>query len=65
MSRIKKAARLLAFICLIALAGIGIGISGGVPLPTIKNKRDSGKENIELLENQDENLDSQKDQIKA
>jgi len=65
MSRINKAARLLAFICLIVLAGIGIGISGGVPIPILKNKRDSEKENIELLENQGKKTDSQGCQIKG
>jgi len=50
MSRIKKAARLFAFICLIVLAGIGIGMSGGVPIPSIKNRKETEKENVELLE---------------
>lgn len=59
MSRIKQAARLLIFICLIVLAGIGIGLSGGVPIPSIKNRNNSEKENIELIENQDEESDSQ------
>lgn len=59
MSRIKKAARLLAFICLIVLAGIGIGLSGGVPLPASTSRRESEKEKIELIENQDEKADSQ------
>jgi len=65
MNRIKKIARLLAFICLIILAGIGIGISGGVPLPLSKNRRESEKENIELIENQDKKSDSQQGQIKG
>lgn len=53
MSRIKRAARLLLFICLIVLAGIGIGISGGVPIPRIKTRKDSEKEKIELIESQE------------
>lgn len=65
MNRIRKTARLLAFICLIILAGIGIGISGGVPLPLSKNRRGSEKENIELIENQDKKSDSQQGQIKG
>ena len=54
MNRIKKAAKVLTFVILIILAGIGVGISGGVPLPTIKSRRDNEKDNIELLEHQDE-----------
>lgn len=63
MSRIKQAARLLVFICLIVLAGIGIGLSGGVPIPIIKNRRDSEKENIELIESQKKVSDSQQDKL--
>ena len=59
MSRIKQAARLLVFISLIILAGLGIGLSGGVPIPTIKNRKDPEKENIELIENQDKESDSE------
>jgi len=59
MSRIKKAARLFAFICLIVLAGIGIGMSGGVPIPSIKNRKETEKENVELLEEQENDADSQ------
>lgn len=65
MSRIKKTARLFAFICLIVLAGIGIGISGGVPIPNLKKRRESEKENMELIENQDQKSDAQKSQIKG
>jgi len=65
MIKIKKAARLFAFICLIVLAGIGIGISGGVPLPVLKNRRDPVKENIELIEQQKNKSESQLDQIKG
>jgi len=63
MNRINKIFRLLAFICLIILAGIGIGMYGGVPLPVSKNRRKSEKENIELIENQDKNSDSQQGEI--
>jgi len=65
MTRIKKAAKLLALICLIVLAGIGIGISGGVPIPSIKNRRGSEKENIELIEQQHKNSDSEQSLIKG
>jgi len=62
MSRMKKAARLFAFICLIVLAGIGIGLSGGVPIPISNHRRDSEKEHIELIEDQDKTSDDQKSQ---
>ncbi len=58
MKKIKKALRVLAFICLLLLAGIGVGISGGVPIPLTKNRRDSEKENIELIESEDKKADS-------
>jgi len=60
MIRIKKAARLLAFACLLVLAGVGIGLSGGVPPPSLTIRRESEKENIELIEHQEKKLDSEK-----
>jgi len=63
MSRVMKAARLFAFICLIVLAGIGVGISGGVPLPTIKNRRESKKEDTELVQKKDNLSETKQDQI--
>lgn len=65
MKKIKKLARLFAFICLIVLASIGVGISGGVPIPFSKSRRETEKENIELLENQDEKSGGLQDQIKS
>ena len=41
MERIKKALRLFVLIILIVLASLGVGISGGVPIPTIKRKEDA------------------------
>lgn len=54
MNRVKKAARLLVFVCLILLAGLGVGLSGGVPIPFFKSRRDAKKEKTELIEHQDE-----------
>lgn len=65
MKKIKKAARLLAYACLIVLAGIGIGLSGGVPLPSLKIKRDPEKEKIELVEGQNQKADNKQSQIKG
>ena len=64
MKKIKQAIKLLVFICLIVLAGLGIGLSGGVPLPLTKNRKDSEKENIELTEDQGETSESKEVQIK-
>ncbi len=41
---------MLALIGLITLAVIGVGISGGVPLPTFKSRRNPEKEKTELIE---------------
>jgi len=65
MNRMKKALRVITFVCLIVLASVGVGLSGGVPLPTIKNRRDSEKENIELIENQEDKSNAQQGQIKG
>jgi len=40
MNKLKKLVKVLAFVCLILLAGIGIGISGGVPFTILKKRRD-------------------------
>ena len=65
MKKIKRIARLLVLICLIVLASIGVGISGGIPIPLSNNKRESEKENIELLENKEEVGASTQSQIKG
>lgn len=65
MKKIKKTLRLLAFIVLIVLAGLGIGISGGVPIPLSNHRKKSEKENIELMENQEESSTFQESQIKG
>lgn len=53
MSKVTQAARLFVFICLIVLAGLGIGLTGRLPINTIKNRKETQEENIELKENQD------------
>ncbi len=55
MEKIKKVIRAIVWICLIMLAGIGMGISGGVPIPFMKSRRDSEKEKIEEVMNEDQN----------
>ena len=61
MKKLKKAFKLFVFVCLIILAGLGVGLSGGVPVPFQKNRREHEKEMIELVE---ENEDQQVSEIK-
>jgi len=63
MKHFKSALRTILLICMLCLAGIGIGLSGGVPLPHLKNRRDFEKEKIELVE--DNENDSEQNEIKA
>lgn len=51
MNKILKGLRLMAFVFLIVLAGIGIGLSGGVPIPMTK-RRENKKDNIEQIDNE-------------
>jgi hypothetical protein len=60
MRKIKKVLRMVVLVCLIFLACIGIGISGGVPPAFTKNRRDSEKENIELMDTEEGKSDDQK-----
>ena len=47
--------KVFAFICLIILAGFGIGLSGGVPIPPANRKKDPVEVNDEQVEeNQEE-----------
>lgn len=64
MKKIKRVLRLLVLIGLIVLASIGIGISGGIPLPLSKNRRDTEKDPIELIDNQEENSVTHQGQLK-
>lgn len=65
MNRVKRAIHVLLFVCLILLASVGVGLSGGVPIPNLKNRRDPEKENIELVENQDDEIASRQDEVKG
>jgi len=65
MKKIKRLARLLVLICLIVLASIGIGMSGGIPLSSFKSREDSKKDNIELIEKEDMDSASRQSQIKG
>ncbi len=54
----EKALKLMILICLIVLAGVGIGISSGVPIPMTKNRRNSEKQNIELIDDESKTSDT-------
>jgi hypothetical protein len=47
-------AKIVGFVCLIILASIGVGISGGVPIPKIRNKKDNEKDKVELMEQKED-----------
>ena len=57
--------RKCVFIFLILLAGIGVGLSGGVPIPKTTSRKDNEKENIELIEKNDTESDSTQSEIKG
>jgi hypothetical protein len=50
MNNLKKGLRMLVFIILLLLAGIGIGLFGGVPAPSKSRRGDKIEVNKELKE---------------
>ncbi len=58
MKKAKRVFKFILFVLLICMACIGVGLSGGVPIPFNNAKRDPQKDKIELVEKEDENLDS-------
>ena len=56
MNRFTKIGRRLLLIALIGLAGIGVGLSGGMPIPRIGKKRDKSAINNESV-NQEANIE--------
>lgn len=65
VKRLKRIIKLIAFVCLIALACVGIGISGGVPLPLSMFRKDKQEDNIELIEQKDEDGEIDQSLIKG
>ena len=57
MNRIKQVLRRLLLICLIVLAGVGIGLSGGVPLPNFGKREDKQEITNESVEVQEGAID--------
>jgi hypothetical protein len=56
MKSFKKALRLLGYILLILLATVGIGLMGGVPIPTMNKKEDAIEVLVELVEDEEDDL---------
>lgn len=54
MNRFKQILRRLLFIALILLAGIGVGLSGGIPIPNIGKRKDKSEINNESVEKEAE-----------
>jgi hypothetical protein len=61
MNKIKMVLRHLVLVILIILAGFGIGLSGGVPIPFQNNKRDPEMAASELVEGKEEETDVEKE----
>ena len=62
MERFKKIMKLLALICLIILAGFGVGLTGGVPIPSF-GQRNKTTDNVELVERKKKDTGQKKDSI--
>lgn len=54
MKKAFKFLKMLLFICLIVLACLGVGLSGGIPIPMNRFNRHPEKNKIELMEKNDE-----------
>jgi hypothetical protein len=53
MEYLKKALRMMALICLIVLATVGVGISGGIPLKSQGRKEEEQSEaKVTLVEDE-------------
>ncbi|WP_430965199.1 hypothetical protein [Spongiimicrobium sp. 2-473A-2-J] len=59
MIRFKKALRLLGLMVLVVFAAIGVGLNGGVPMPTANRKKDT----IELLMESDDTDEDEAEEI--
>jgi hypothetical protein len=60
MQRLQKAFRLLCLLLFLVLATLGIGLSGGIALPTHK-RREERPISIELVESEKEKPDANVD----
>ena len=56
MERFKNILKLSALVLLIVLASVGIGMAGGVPIPSSNKRKDSTDLKIELVESNEDNI---------
>jgi len=54
MKSFKKTVRLLGFIILMVLASAGVGLMGGIPMPTVKRREQTIEIKVELTESNEE-----------
>ena len=54
MKRFNTWLRRLLFVCLIVLASVGIGLSGGVPIPNMGKREEKQEINNETLDDEGE-----------
>lgn len=52
MNRFKQLLRRLLLIALLLLAGLGVGLSGGMPIPNTSKRRDKSEINKESVESE-------------
>lgn len=50
MKNLKKVLRILLIVCLIILAGFGVGLFGGIPAPNNSRRKDKTEVQTELKE---------------
>jgi hypothetical protein len=60
MKKIKKIIKIILFILLLILASIGIGLSGGVPLPSRGKRTSNSNFNTEQIEKQRDESNTKK-----
>lgn len=53
MNRFKQLLRRLLLIVLIILASVGIGLSGGIPIPTVSKRREKSEINNEHVDKEE------------
>ncbi|MCB0705762.1 MAG: hypothetical protein KDC34_10655 [Saprospiraceae bacterium] len=64
MERFKKLMRLLLLVILIVLASLGIGIAGGIPIPTSKKSQQPIEINAELIDKKKEKTSVKEQEVK-
>lgn len=62
MKSFKKVIQIIRLLCFIVLATVGIGLSGGIPTPLSRKKESHQPIQIELVEDINDEKDSELDQ---